>query len=195
CEQIVAAHGDYVFPVKRNLPTLQRAIADAFMPPPTSPGHSALPLPSASAQSIHLGRGRIEYRDVTVTSALNHYLDWPQLAQVFRLQRLVQHKRTGKLTYQVVFGVTSLSPERCSPQRLLGLIRDHWHIENRLHWVRDVTFHEDASPIRSTPCQRVLACLNNLVIGLIRQTAFAYVPEARRFFAFHPDHALALLLS
>jgi predicted transposase YbfD/YdcC len=69
-----------------------------------------------------------------------------------------------------------------------------WHIENRLHYVRDVTFHEDACRIRNPKRQRLLAMLNNLVIALIRQCAFDYIPEARRYFAVHYDKALQLLL-
>ncbi len=76
----------------------------------------------------------------------------------------------------------------------MKLVRDHWHIENRLHYVRDVTFHEDACRIREPKRQRFLACLNNLAIGLIRQCDFQYVPEARRFFAVNFNQALQLLL-
>lgn len=195
CDQIVLAEGDYVFPVKDNHPTLRRTIAEVFMPAPVSPGHSAVRLPEATAQTVNSGHGRIEYRYLTVSSQLNDYLDWPHLGQVFRLQRVVHHTRTGQLTYQVVFGVTSLTTEHCSPAQLLHLLRTHWHIENRLHFVRDVTFHEDACPIRHTKRQRVLACLNNLAIGLIRQSArFNYLPEARRFFAVNYHQALQLLL-
>jgi predicted transposase YbfD/YdcC len=88
--------------------------------------------------------------------------------QVFRLQRVIHQPRTGQITYQVIFGITSLAAHECSPQRLMQLIRAHWQIENRLHDVRDVTFHEDACRIRNTKRQRLLATLNKLVIGLIR---------------------------
>jgi predicted transposase YbfD/YdcC len=195
CDQIVLAGGDYVFPVKDNQPTLRRSIADVFMPAPVTPGHGAVRLPETTSQTLNHGHGRIEYRYLTVSSQLNTYLDWPHLGQVFRLQRVVHHTKTGKLTYQVVFGITSLSAPECSPEQLMRFLRTHWHIENRLHFVRDVTFHEDACPIRHTKRQRVLACLNNLVIGLIRLFGqFDYVPEARRFFSANYEQALQLLL-
>ncbi len=195
CAQIVLAGGDYVLPVKDNQPTLRRAIAQVFVPAPVTPGHSAVRLPETTAQTLNSGHGRIEHRYLTVSSQLNEYLDWPHLGQVFRLQRVVRHTNTGKLTYQVVFGVTSLTAEACSPDRLMYLLRTHWHIENRLHFVRDVTFGEDDCPIRHTKRQRVLACLNNLVIGLIRQThQFQYLPDARRFFDANYEQALQLLL-
>lgn len=194
CRQIVQAGGDYVLPVKDNQTELLGAIAAAFMPAAVSAGHQPILLPVQEAASLNAGHGRIEYRYLTVSSQLNDYLTWPSVAQVFRLQRVRQSKKTGKLSYEVVFGITSLSNQTCSPQRLMHIIRDHWHIENRLHHVRDVTFHEDACPIRQSKRQRLLACLNNLVIGLIRQTSFDFVPQARRFFALHVDSAFHLLL-
>jgi predicted transposase YbfD/YdcC len=195
CDQIVLAGGDYIFPVKDNHPTMRRTIADLFMPAPVTPGHGAVRLPEMATQTVSNGHGRIERRYLTVSSQLNDYLDWPHLGQVFRLQRVVHHTQTGRLTYQVVFGITSLTAEDCLPEHLMYLLRTHWHIENRLHFVRDVTFHEDACPIRHTRRQRILACLNNLVIGLIRQfNQFDYVPEARRFFSVNFDQALQLLL-
>ncbi len=91
-------------------------------------------------------------------------------------------------------GITSLTPDQIMPDRLLHHVRQHWHIENRLHYVRDVTFREDACTIRHTKRQRLLASLNNLVIGLVRQTDFRYLPEARRYFSANYREALQLLL-
>lgn len=194
CEQIVLAGGNYVFPVKANQAKLQQAIADVFVPVPLTAGHSRPILLETYAETITSGHGRLEYRYLTLSSQLNDYLHWPHLGQVFRLQRVVQHQKTGRLTYQVIFGITSLVTEVCSPERLMQLIRQHWHIENRLHYVRDVTFHEDACRIRETKRQRLLAAINNLVIGLIRHCDFDFVPEARRFFSLNYDKALQLLL-
>jgi predicted transposase YbfD/YdcC len=194
CVQIVEAGGDYVFPVKGNQAKLQQAIADVFMPFAAAPGRSSVRLPEDYTETVSSGHGRIEQRYLTVSTQLNDYLDWPHVKQVFRLQRVVQRLKTGKITYQVVFGVTSLSPEDCPPHRLLHLLRSHWHIENRLHYVRDVSFSEDACQVRSKRRQRFLASLNNLVIGLIRSQDFDYIPEARRFFSLNYHQALQLLL-
>lgn len=194
CEQIVGFGGDYVLPVKANQKLMQQAIANLFVPAAVSAGHQVIPLPETYCQSVNPGHGRIECRYLTLSSQLNDYLDFPHVQQVFRLQRVVQRQKTGQLTYQVVFGITSLSPDACSPQRLMHLIRQHWHIENRLHYVRDVTFHEDACRIRHTKRQRLLATLNNLVIGLIRRCDFDYIPQARRHFALHYSDAYSLLL-
>lgn len=195
CIQIVQAGGDYVLPVKVNQKTVQHAITEAFMPAQVARGHQTIALENAFASSISIGHGRIENRYLTVTSDLNDYLDFPHVPQVFRLQRVVQHQATGKITYQVIFGITSLSIEQCPPEKLLELVRSHWHIENRLHYVRDVTFHEDACQIRHTKRQRLLATLNNLVIGLIRQCEqFDYVSEARHYFDVNYDEAFQLIL-
>lgn len=195
CIQIVQAGGHFVLPVKANHKTLQHAIADAFMPAQVAKGHQPIGLEETSVSEVSHGHGRIETRYLSVTSALNDYLDFPHIQQVFRLQRVIQHQATGKITYQVVFGMTSLSQHQCPADKLMALIRSHWHIENRLHYVRDVTFREDASRIRHAKRQRLLATLNNLVIGLIRHCGqFDYIPEARRYFNANYEQALQLLL-
>lgn len=193
CIQIVQAEGHFVLPIKGNQKNLQQAIADAFVPASVAKGHQPIGLDESFVFETSIGHGRIETRYLTVTSDLNDYLDFPHVQQVFRLQRVIQHQATGKITYQVVFGITSLSQGLCSPEKLMAFVRTHWHIENRLHYVRDVTFHEDACRIRHTKRQRLLATLNNLVIGLIRRwERFDYVPEARRYFAVNYDEAFQL---
>jgi predicted transposase YbfD/YdcC len=193
CTQIVEAGGDYVFPVKGNQAALRQAIAESFLPMPDSHGYPQPPLPTHCATTLNKQRGRIEYRWLDCHAHLNEYLDWTGLQQVFRLQRVVHHLRTGKLTYEVGFGITSLQPQQASPQALLDHIRQHWHVENRLHYVRDVTFHEDACPIRQPQRQHVLATLNNLAIGLIRQCEFDFIPQAHRYFSVHFAEAFQLL--
>ena len=96
---------------------------------------------------MDIGHGRIEQRNITTSEALVGYSDWPGLAQVFELG-VRHHPKNGQGTGEVVYGVTSLRPERATPGRLLELVRGHWHIENKSHWVRDVTFDEDRSQVR-----------------------------------------------
>jgi hypothetical protein len=89
-------------------------------------------------------------RSLSVLS-LHDYLrrDWSEVGQVFRLQREREcHDHRG---VEVVYGWTSLLPQRCSPRRLLQLIRAHWAVENRLHWRRDVTLGEDRCGVRCPP--------------------------------------------
>ena len=195
CDQIVTAGGDYLLAVKANQPHLLEAIAESFLPPPPNHGYPQPPLPTASAETVTKGHGRLVYRFLDAHSHLVDYLDWPHLAQVFRLQRIRQDPKTGLLNYELCFGITSAAHDQMPPECLLDQTRQHWHIENRLHYVRDVTFHEDACQIRHTKRQTILAALNNLAIGLIRQCDFDFVPDARRYFDLHYQEAYQLLCS
>jgi len=88
-------------------------------------------------------RSRIETRTLTTSNLLAESSDWPGLAQVFKLERIVQHLRTGQIKTEVVNGLTILTADEASPQRLLDTVRTHWGIENGLHYRRDVTLQED----------------------------------------------------
>ena len=128
-----------------------------------------------------------------MTTALQDYLNWPGAQQVFRVERRVVTKRTGEVRRETVYGVTSLPPTQITAAQLLNVLRQHWHIENRSHWVRDVTFREDASRVRSGSLPQVMAALRNTVIGLLRQTGAPNLAAARRYYAANPAAALALL--
>ena len=79
---------------------------------------------------------------------LDDYVHWPGVEQVFQLERHVVDKGAGELSTQTVFGITSLSEEEADAETILRLTRHHWHIENKCHWVRDVSFDEDRSQVR-----------------------------------------------
>lgn len=111
-----------------------------------------------------------------------------------RVERTSQQVTSGKVRTEVVYLVTSLSPEQASPERLLALNRGHWEIENRLHWVRDVTFGEDLSQIRKGAGPRMMATLRNLAISLFRLYRQASgIAEALRDLAAQPHLALAMV--
>lgn len=94
----------------------------------------------------------------------------------------------------MVYLITSLSPEKASPERLLALNRGHWEIENRLHWVRDVTFAEDQSQVRTASGPRMMALLRNLAISLMRLRHDAqWIAQALRDLAARPHRALAMV--
>src|SRR5262245_54521075 len=118
---------------------------------------------------------------------------WPGLAQVAQLRRSVT--TAGKHREEVVYLITNLPSVHASPERLLHLIRGHWRIENGLHDVRDVTFQEDRSHIRTDQAPQILAALRNLVITLLHRHGSTQIAVTRRWFAFHPEKALAVLLS
>ena len=143
---------------------------------------------------MNKGHGRIEQRTLTVSSQLKDFLDWPYLEQVFKLERRFIFTRTGEVQKQVGYGTTSLTREQITPHALLQLIRCYWGIENGLHYRRDVSLQEDQIRMTKPNTARVMACLNNLVLGLlIAKMKFRYLPSARRFFAAHPAQALTLL--
>ena len=186
-QTIVEGGGDYVMVVKDNQPELLQDIQDVFQEP------HLLADTMQTAETLDLGHGRIEKRSLTASTALLGYSDWPGLEQVFQLERTVTFKKTGQRRHEVVFGLTSLSAEQTSPDRLLDFSRHHWHIENKSHWVRDVTFDEDRSPVHCGHIPQVMAALRNTVIGLMRWSGETNIAAACRRFAARPWDALALI--
>lgn len=186
-QAIQALGGDAVFTVKDNQPTLQEHVARYFADPLAS---------FEEDETIDLQRGRKEVRSIKVTSALCDYLqqDWPGVAQVAQLTRTVTTKKTGETSIEIVYLITTLSREQASPQRLLELVRGHWCIENRSHDVRDVTFLEDRSRLRTGNAPQILAALRNLVITLIHRHGSSQIAATRRSLSCHPDRAFAWLL-
>ena len=110
-----------------------------------------------------------------------------------RIERRIVQVRTGVLRAEVVYGLTSLPPARASAVDLLGYNRAHWHIENRSHWVRDVTFDEDRSQVRVGSIPQVMAALRNTAIGLLRLAGATNLAAACRRNAAQPWEALSLL--
>jgi hypothetical protein len=146
-----------------------------------------------TALTREVGHGRIETRRLTTTTAGVAWLNWPGLAQVFRLERSVVKKKSGQRRGEVVYGLTSVPPSQAGPGRLLGWVRGQWQIENRSHWVRDVTYDEDRSQVRCGSIPQVLAALRSTAIGLLRLAGHANIAAANRYYAAHPREALLLL--
>ena len=193
-QQVVAAGGDYIWIIKDNQPQLRGDIEELFTPTvPLSKGFNTGPTDFRSAQTINLGHGRIEKRTLIASSQLQGLSDWPGLAQVFRVERQTQLVASGKTRGEVVYGVTSLSPQVAPAGRLLQLVRQHWGIENGLHYRRDVTFHEDAGLTRDWNLAQAFAAIHNLVIALLIHAGHTNLAQARRYYAAHPDQALRLL--
>jgi predicted transposase YbfD/YdcC len=185
-QTIVDAGGDYVMIVKENQPQLRADIELVFTLPPAGDRQE-------TARTVDIGHGRIEQRNITTSEALVGYSNWPGLAQVFEVGRHVIIQKTGQERTEVVYGVTSLNPERATPGRVLDLVRGHWHIENKSHWVRDVTFDEDRSQVRCGSIPQVMAALRNTAIGLLRWAGHTNIAAACRRLAAQPAQALALI--
>jgi hypothetical protein len=122
----------------------------------------------------------LEIREIWTSTQLNAYLNFPYVGQVFCLRRNTTQILSQKQSTETVYGLTSLSPEKAQPARLLELSRAHWTIENRLHWVRDVSFDEDRCRIRKAAGAHVMASLRNLAISLLRMAGARYIPPALR---------------
>jgi predicted transposase YbfD/YdcC len=192
--QIVEAGGNYCWTVKDNQPSLRSAIERFFEPEVHTPGFGSSITDLKTVQQFNKGHGRLETRTLSVCSLLEDELDWPYAQQVFKLQRCFAYKSSGKITQETVFGITSLACEDATPEQLLQINRGYWGIENGLHYRRDVTLKEDLTRVKIGHAPRVMAILNNLVLGLIARTGAPYVPEVRRRFSAHPILALDLII-
>jgi hypothetical protein len=173
--------------VKENQPELLRLL-HLYLDGPLRP-YVRVP----TQQECDTGHGRVERRHLQVTGAVAGKLGWPGLSQGFRLERWAREKKSGKERHEVVYGITSLPPELAGPGSLLALSRGQWTIENRSHWVRDVTFGEDQSQARCGSIPQVLAAVRNTAIGLLRRAGLANIAAATRYYAARPREALALL--
>ena len=147
--------------------------------------------PERLARSVDKGHGRREERTLRTTSILTLHEKWPGLKQGFELTR--QRTIKGETTVEVVYGITSLTEEEANAKRLLGLTRDHWGIENKLHYVRDVTLGEDGCRVRKGSAPQVLAAVRNAVIHLLAGVEASSRAAAIRRLNNHPEEALALL--
>lgn len=157
----------YLAVVKRNHPGLHARIRS---------------LPWREIRLDHVERTRAHHRDEIrrlKTAAFAH-IDYPHARQALQVVRWRRDLGTGKLTIERIFLVTSLPPGAADGSELAAWIRGHWRIENQLHHVRDRTFHEDASHIRTRHLPRVLAGLRNLAIGVHRQDGHTNIAAALR---------------
>ena len=191
--QIVEAGGDFVWIVKDNQANTRQAIEQLFAPEKPVPGLGCPPMDFQSAQTTEKQAGRVEERRITVSSMLNDYLDWPHLAQVFKLERRFTILATGEVETEVQYGLTSLTTEKASAEQLLAIVRSEWGIENGLHYRRDVTYQEDHTRMTDKKMGRVMAAINNLVVSLINYQGFKNHAQARREFNASPAKALALI--
>jgi hypothetical protein len=144
------------------------------------------------AETVEKGHGRIETRRIQVRTRLPSRLDqqWPGLTAICRIERLRELK--DSCSHQVIYAITSLAPDKLDPAALLQLSRDHWAIENCLFHVRDVTFREDASRVRSGSAPQALADIRNAALTLIRRTGQRPRP-AREAFAEQKWKAIRLV--
>jgi predicted transposase YbfD/YdcC len=131
-----------------------------------------------TATTLNKGHGRRERRTLKATTALNEYLDWPGVAQVGQVESEVV--KDGTTTHETRYFITSVSRAVADAAQLLQWARGHWSIENRSHYVRDVTMSEDSSRIRKRSGPQVMAALRNATIGFLRTMGQANIAESLR---------------
>jgi predicted transposase YbfD/YdcC len=179
--------GHYVLIVKGNQGTLEATI-ELLLGSPV-----AARVQRRRAIEREVGHGRIERRELICSEVLSGQHPFPGLAQIFRLERERQEKKTGKREVETAHGIASLTGKQAGPRQLLALTRGHWRIENQSHYVRDVTYGEDGSQVRDGTVAQVMAALRNTAIGLMRLAGRGNIAAATRYYAGHPWDALALL--
>lgn len=180
--QIVGQGGDYIWFVKDNQPQLAADVEQFFVPSRQAKGWHVPQLPRTVGQKTEKAHGRLEHRTLTLMADETGFVDWPALEQVFRLDRKVTCCRTGVVTEETVYGITSRCPEQATAEQMLDWTRAYWGIENGLHFPRDTTLREDATRMSSENQAQVMATLNNFIVGLANKLRFSNLASARRHF-------------
>ena len=176
--------GHYLFTVKGNQPKLRQTLRDL---PWTTRG-----VVSTIAEKSH---GRVEIRTVTVIDLDNDETAFPGTRRAVRITRSRTDLSTGRLGVETVYAVTSLNPHEATPTQIAAWLRGHWHIENRVHWVRDTAYNEDRCRIRTASGPQVMATLRNTAINLFRLLGYTNIAKSLRNHGRNHEHALQLLLT
>jgi predicted transposase YbfD/YdcC len=190
-QQILDQHGDYLMVVKENQGQLYNAIALLFDQPPWLPRQQAAEY--QAYRTTEKGHGRLEQRLLETSPALSSYLDWPGVGQVMRrhYRRIVL--KTGEVSTEITYGITSLHFPDVGAASLEQLWRGHWTIENRVHHVRDRTMGEDAGQIHTGHAAHALAALRNAILNLFRQRGWRNIADAFRYYDASVQETLDLI--
>ena len=132
---------------------------------------------------VQTSHGFTTTRTLTASTLLTDYINWPGLAQVYQYTTQRENTKTGESTSQTQYGITSLSPQDASAKDLLKLRREHWTIENKVHWLRDTILGEDASQARTGSIPQVIAALRNTARSVLRFAGHTKISENIRFLA------------
>lgn len=193
-ELVVEGGGEYVWTVKDNQPALKADIEAAFEIEEGKTPLKAFNNDFERAEAVEKGHGRIEERRLVATGMLKGYLQWPSLEQVFKIEREVEEISTGRKRSEVSYGVTSLSREEATAERLMEIVRRHWGIENGLHYRKDKTLREDGCRLKVGEAAQVMAVINNLIIGIVLRQGISNLAAARRRYSANPLEGLNLIL-
>lgn len=167
--------GHFLMIVKKNQAALYEYLDLLFRLPPHPADHEVWDTVGPRSEK---GHGRLETRTLTCGNAHIEDVDWPDVQQVVRreCERIIL--KSGKRTSEVTYGLISLRPDEAGAAAIEAFWRGHWTIENRLHYIRDVTFGEDAGHAAQGATAHVLASLRNGLLQLFRQARWTSVPDA-----------------
>ena len=167
---VTERHAHYNFTVKGNQKSLREDIAFWFQDRQepdfiqcTPPDH-----------------GRIEIRKIWATSELNGYLNFPHVGQAFVIERQFIDKKSGKISGETVYGITSRKAADAGPERLLNINRGHWAIENSCHYIIDWNYDEDRSRIRTGYGPENITRLRRFAVGVIKSKKVRSVAQKMR---------------
>jgi predicted transposase YbfD/YdcC len=189
-QKIVVQGADYVLALKGNQPTLEQAVQRFFVTGPAAEVHRTT---SAYAEQTGQGHGRVETRCAWISDELEAELTaaaWPGLRSI----GMVEATRTlaGETTVEQRFYLTSLPPDA---SRFARAVRNHWGIENQLHWTLDVTFGEDQSRLRTGHGPENVAVLRHIALNLLHQEpSTKSMPRKRLACALNSNYLLKVLL-
>ena len=197
CKEGIQRQADYAMPVKENHKQMYTNIQQLFEPfsetdtPEVEKRrfenlHTEIDAHLDTHTDTQTSHGFTTTRTLTASTTLTDYIQWPGLAQVYQYHAQRENIKTRQITYQTQYGITSLAPEAASAKDLLKLRREHWTIENKVHWIRDTLFGEDASQARTGRLPHVMAALRNTAMSLLRFDRRTKIAEALRFFAAEP---------
>lgn len=161
----------YHFTVKANQKTLLEETAFYFDNLDREPDYSTTDGPD---------HGRIETRNIWVTATLNDYLRFPHVGQAFMVERITIHKKSGRHSRELAYGITSKTPALASAAQVLGDNRDHWSIENSCHYIIDWNYDEDRSRIRTGHGPENMTRLRRFAVGIIKSKGVRSVAQKMR---------------
>ena len=205
CKDVLKHHADYALPVKENHKQMSDDIRELFEPlsETDTPEVEARRFQNLHTQEgahldiytdVETSHGFTTIRTLTASTLLTEHIKSPGLAQVYQYQSQRVNTKTQEITHQKQYGISSLSPEVASAEDLLKLRREHWTIENKVHWVRDTSLGEDASQARIGSIPQVMAALRNTAMSVLRFDGRTKIAETTRFFASKPKLTVKLIM-
>lgn len=189
-KQIRAQNGHYLMIVKKNQATLYEYLDLLF----SLPAHPAdQELWDTFGPNTEKAHGRLETRTLRSGNAHIEDVDWPDVQQVVRRETERLEIKTGKYSREVSYGLISLPPHQAGAALIEQFWRGHWTIENQIHYVRDVTFNEDAGHAAQGNTAHVLATFRNALLMLFRTAKWRSIPDALAHYGASVARAFTLI--